>query len=446
MTSARRRQAVVVGAGIAGVTAARVLADRFDRVLVLERDPEVTPRPHVPHQPHTHVLGTHGYRALCRLFDGLEEELAEAGAPRFDFGECPFFAGQWAPRQPFGLVSRSCTRPLLERLLRRRLATRSNVELLTRQRVRGYVLEGERVVAVRFEDDRELGADLVVDAAGVGSKTPEWIARHGFPAPDRSEVDLHGGVVSQLFRPAPGRGRGWVILNVRRSADNYRHGVISWVEDGLWRVSLWGVAGVRPSRELPGFLAFARAMRTPIIAELLEGAEPVSAAAHYANSWSRWLRYDRLPRFPDGLVVVGSATFHPNYEHGQGMTFCVMTAELIGEHVDHHGLGVRGGSSLQFQRAQAALLAPWWEWNLSAELTVPGLDAGPQPRAAMLQHRYFRMMREAGARDADVWKAVLEVNQAMRPPSSLLHPSLLWRALRQRGQPPPSDNARVLLE
>jgi flavin-dependent dehydrogenase len=437
---------VVVGAGIAGVTVARVLADRFDRVLVLERDPDVAPRPHVPHQPHTHVLGARGYRALCRLFDGLEEELADAGAPRFDFGECPFFAGRWAPRQPFGLVSRSCTRPLLERVLRRRLATRPNVELLTRQRARGYVFEGGRVVAVRFEDGREVGADLVVDASGIGSKTPEWIARHGFPAPDRREVDLHGGVVSQMFRPAPGRGRGWVILNVRRSTDNYRHGVISWVEDGLWRVSLWGVGGIRPSRAMPDLLAFSRAMGTPVIGDLLEGAEPVSAAAYYANSWSRWLRYDRLPRFPDGLVVMGSATFHPNYEHGQGMTFCVMTAELVGEHLDRRGLGVRGGSSLQFQRAQAAMLAPWWEWNLSAELTVAGSDAAPPSRTALLQHRYFRMMREAGACDADVWKAVLEVNQALRSPSSLLRPSLLWRALRQRRPPPPPPDDGALLD
>ncbi len=448
MTGGQRRQAVVVGAGISGVIVARVLADRFDRVLVIERDAGVTPRPHVPHQPHTHVLGAHGYRLLDRLFDGLDAELAAAGAPLFDFGECPFFAGRWAPRGAFGLISRSSTRALLERALRQRLATRANVELLTGQRVRGYVLDDRRVVAVRLDDGREVAADLVVDAAGVGSKTAEWLAGHGLPAPDRSEVDLRGGVVSQLFRPAPGRGRSWVILNVRRSGDNYRHGVISWVEDGLWRVSLWGIAGIRPSRELPELMAFARAMTPPIIAELLEGAAPVSAPAYYANGWSRWIHYDRLPWFPDGLVVMGSATFHPNYEHGQGMTFCAMTADLVGEHLDRHELGLRRGSSLRFQREQGAQLAPWWDWNLATELVVPGVAAAPSSPEAALRHQYFRMMRETATCDAEVWKAVLEVNQAIRPPSNLLHPSFMRRALRHRVQPPPPPprgDASILL-
>jgi flavin-dependent dehydrogenase len=467
--------AIVVGAGIAGVIAARALADRFARVLVVDRDREVIPRPHVPQQPHTHVLGAHGYRLLCRQFEGFDADMEAAGAPLFDFGECPFFAGRWAPLGKFGLVSRSSTRPLIERVLRRQLAARPNVELVTGQRVTDFVLDAGRVTAVRFADGREAAAALVVDAAGVGSKTPEWLAKHGYPAPPRTEVDLHGGVMTQLFRPAARHKREWTIMNVRRSGDNHRHGVVSWVEDGLWRVSLWGIARARPPRKPDEFVAFARAMAPPLIAELLEGAEPVSPPAIYANAWSQWIHYERLPRFPDGLVVIGDATFHPNYEHGQGMTFCAMTAEVLADHVDRHGLGRAAagrrspgsrslgghasdgyspggprGSSLRFQRDLGEQMAPWWDWNLSTELMVPGVAAAVPSspatsaaafasradalaaRADALRHRYYRWIRGAGLGDAALWKLVMEVNQAVRPPRDLLRPSALWRALHSR--------------
>ncbi|HWO21020.1 MAG TPA: tryptophan 7-halogenase [Kofleriaceae bacterium] len=439
MSASRRGQAIVVGAGIAGITAARALADRFARVHVIERDPGVTPRPHVPHQPHTHVLGAQGYRLLCRQFAGFDEDMAASGAPRFDYGQCPYFVGRWAPRGPFGLVSRSSTRALLEAVLRRRLAAcTKNVELATDQRVRGYVLGDDRVTAVRLEDGRTLEADLIVDAAGMGSKTPEWIAGHGFPTPDRTEVDLNGGVVTRLFRPAPGKADDFVIMNIRRTPGNPRHGVLSLVEGGLWRASLWGIAGTRPDKELPGFLAFARSLPVSTMAELLEDAEPVSPPYRYGNAWAQWIHYERLPRFPEGLVVIGDATFHPNYEHGQGITFCAMTADVLGAHLDHHELGARHGSSLHFQRELAATVAPWWDWNLATELTVPDVQATPAPpatptlasRVTALRHRYFRFMRQASVHDARLWQAIIEVNQAVRSPRSLLHPEPVWRALR----------------
>ena len=428
----KRDRAIVIGAGIAGVIVARALADHFAHVQVIERDPEVVPRPHVSQTPHTHILGAHGFRLLTRMFDRFDADLAAAGAPRFDFGECPYFGGRWAPRASLGLVSRSCTRPLFEKVLRLGLSRHANVELVTGQRAREPVLRGGRVTGVVYAQGREVEADLVVDAAGAGSKTSEWLVEHGYGEAPRTELDLHGSVVSLLFRPRPGR-RNWIMLNVRRAgpqAPNW--GVISHVEDGLWRVSMVGSAGARPPKDMPSYREFARNLASPVIAELLEGAEPVTEPGRFGNSRSHWIHYERMPRFPDGLVVVGDATFHPHYEHGQGMTFCAMAAELVGEHLDRHALGSATGSSLAFQRAMAARFAPWWDWNLSAELAVPGADAPPVTRAAEIRHRFFRRMRKAALGDAELWKTVLEVNQSVRHPRALLRPSVLWRVLDQR--------------
>ncbi|MEJ7602114.1 MAG: NAD(P)-binding protein [Kofleriaceae bacterium] len=445
--TAAGRHAIVVGAGIAGLAVARALADRFERVTVIERDAALSPRPHVPHQSHTHILGARGYRSLCRQFPGLEGDLAAAGAPRFDFGECPFHAGSWAPRISTGLVSRSCTRALLERLLRARLVTVPNVELLAGHRTTGFVLVGDRVIAVELAGGRAIEADLVVDAAGMGSKTSDWLAGHGFPVPGKTEIDLDGAAVSQLFRPRPGVGDDWIVLFVRRGNGNFRHGAISRVEDGLWRVSVWGVAGLRPPRKLPELLAFARALGTPVFAELLEGATPVSQPNVYGNSWSKWVHYERLQRFPDGLVVVGDATFHPNYEHGQGMTFCAMTADLIARHLDHHALAARTGWSLRFQQALGAMNAPWWDWNLAVETVVPGVASPAASRTTQLRHRYFRKLRQAAACDPKLWKAVLEVNQAVRLPSALMHPAFALRVMRHHARSllPQRQGSRALV-
>lgn len=77
------KQAVVVGAGMSGLTAAGALAHRFDHVVVLERETlptEPTYRAGTPQARHVHALLLSGQRALSELFPGFEQKLARAGA------------------------------------------------------------------------------------------------------------------------------------------------------------------------------------------------------------------------------------------------------------------------------------------------------------------------------------------------------------------------------
>jgi len=83
------KQAVVVGAGMAGLMAARSLADFFERVVVLENDAlpkEATHRPGTPQSRHIHALLAGGLQALSRLFPGFVESLSQAGAVRLRMG------------------------------------------------------------------------------------------------------------------------------------------------------------------------------------------------------------------------------------------------------------------------------------------------------------------------------------------------------------------------
>jgi 2-polyprenyl-6-methoxyphenol hydroxylase-like FAD-dependent oxidoreductase len=436
------REAIVVGGGISGLLAARILADHCERVTLLERD-ALTDRPDMraktPQAPHSHVLSSIGYRKITRLFPGLDQELAAAGALRFDFfADCRNYAAAgWLPRFSSGLVSRMCTRMLLELAIRRRLADIANVVIHDRQRIDRMLVrdDGSRVIGVQLSDGRQLHADLVVDAAGLGSRTPRLVSSLGFGEPEVERVDLLSGTATRLFQPPPGMATpDWVAVFVRATAQNRRVGALTRIEGGLWRVSLAGLAGLYPSKTEDGFLEFTRELASQEIYHLIRDAEPVSPVHYYGTSFSRWIRYDKLARFPDGLVVVGDAAFHANPEHAQGMTFCLLAAETLGAMLaeSRRPLPERAGFSLQFQRRVAEMYRPYWVWNAAVELDLPGVvDDSGLSRRERWEATFYRRLRAVAPRDPALLRAALRVTQAESHPSALLHPAILLRFARR---------------
>ena len=89
------RHGVVLGGSLAGLLAARILADHFDRVTLLERDaypeaPEV--RNGIPQANHVHGLLLRGRQVLEELFPGVQDEMIAAGAPVVDIADdVPWF-------------------------------------------------------------------------------------------------------------------------------------------------------------------------------------------------------------------------------------------------------------------------------------------------------------------------------------------------------------------
>jgi pimeloyl-ACP methyl ester carboxylesterase len=72
------KHAIVVGAGMGGLLAARALADHFDEVTVLERDAlpdSPDPRKGVPQGRHTHGLLARGREVLEQSFPGFNRLL-----------------------------------------------------------------------------------------------------------------------------------------------------------------------------------------------------------------------------------------------------------------------------------------------------------------------------------------------------------------------------------
>jgi len=110
-SAARWGKAVVIGGGYAGLVTARVLADHFDEVTILERDPvdETTGvHPHVPQGYHAHAMLAKGSEILETLFPGLRAELQDLGAPVFDYVSPG--SSIWWPRPRLSSTPRSSSK------------------------------------------------------------------------------------------------------------------------------------------------------------------------------------------------------------------------------------------------------------------------------------------------------------------------------------------------
>jgi 2-polyprenyl-6-methoxyphenol hydroxylase-like FAD-dependent oxidoreductase len=211
MPSLLGTQAVVVGAGIGGLTAARVLADYFARVVVVERDAlpaRVEPRPGVPQGKHTHALLAGGQHALDNLFPGFEHDLIQAGAVPLRVGldvriESPGYDP--FPQRDLGWDAYAQSRALLELSVRQRLRTYANIELRQQCRVQACVArtDGAAVTGVQYVcvdgKSTTVEADLVIDASGRGMLTLDLLKSSGWALPAQTTIGVDLAYATAIF-------------------------------------------------------------------------------------------------------------------------------------------------------------------------------------------------------------------------------------------------------
>ncbi|MCB0209327.1 MAG: 2-polyprenyl-6-methoxyphenol hydroxylase-like oxidoreductase, partial [Anaerolineae bacterium] len=242
--------AVVIGGSIAGLTAARVLSDRFARVTIIERDqlpdtPEF--RRGTPQARHSHTLPLRGEKILKEKFPGLFDELCMNGATRINGGsEMAFYlAGTWHEvKHHSTLISLTCSRPLIDCMIYRRLAAQSNIEFIQEHETVGLAVDrsGQRATGVRLRPrhgstdvEMVLPADLVIDASGRNSQAPTWLAQLGYEPPRDTIVNSFPGYSSRIYRRPANFDGTWKTLSIRPTPpDSPRGGLIIPIEDDRW--------------------------------------------------------------------------------------------------------------------------------------------------------------------------------------------------------------------
>lgn len=442
------RHAIVCGSSMAGLLTAGLLARHFERVTVVERD-ALEDGPHarkgVPQGTQTHVLLKRGLDIAAAIFPGLLEDLQAAGAQATDMSaDCAWHAaGVWRKRIHSGVTMYSQTRPLFEWRVRTLLAALPNVRILARHDVTGFLHaeDGSRVTGLKVRPpgsagETRLEADLVVDASGRGSRTPQWLEALGYPRVEETRIQIDVGYATRLYRIPPGFDAGWKSLIISAELPrNRRFGTIIPVEGNRWTVTLNGWLKDYPPTDEEGFLAYARSLEQPHLYEALKHAEPLGPILSYRYSHSQWRHYERLPRVPEGLLVVGDAFCSFNPVYGQGITSSALLVELLGECLRK---GVDGLSRRYFERAGQRLKVPW-TLSTTEDFRLPELG-DLRPTGSGFLHWYGERFQQLTSRDDEAVRTFMEVMHMLKPPTALLSPGLVWKALTRK--PVPSEPPR----
>jgi len=427
--------AVVLGAGIAGLLTARVLADSFARVTVIDRDEldgpvDTRPRRGVPQGRHAHAILASGLQVIEQLLPGTTNDLVQGGAAigdvLADVRLCT--NGHVLKQAPSGLAALAASRPYLESYLRSRIAGLPPVTLRGGHDVVGISVNDARTRVTGAQVQPHAGgsvaesltADLVVDATGYGSRAPRWLAEWGYQPPEQERVVVDICYASRHYRLDRDKLGGDIAIIIGPTLAHPRGGVIQVQEQGRAIVTLFGILGDRPPVDDAGFETFAQTLPLPYVADAIRGATALDDTVLYHHPGSTRVRYDRLRRFPAGLLVIGDAICSFNPMYGQGMTVAALEAAKVRDGY---------GDALGFFRAIRPLVDAPWQVATGGDLAFPEVQ-GPRPAPLRLINRYLSRLHAAAEHDPVLSEAFIRVVNLIAPPQSLLRPGLAVRVLR----------------
>jgi 2-polyprenyl-6-methoxyphenol hydroxylase-like FAD-dependent oxidoreductase len=427
--------AVVVGGSMAGLFAARVLNDGFEKVTVIDRDqlPDTpSTRDGVPQGPQPHVLLEAGRATLEDLFPGYGEELISAGGLLVDgASDFKYFdEGDYVADGPRRQLMYFASRPLIEFILRRRVAGLDGVRVRSGCHFIDYLVESPATtvdgVVIRSDgtDQEQIRADLVVDATGRTSRTPKWLEERGYEPPGLDEVHIDLVYSSILIERPPDDRR---VVYVPLSPPRTRGGAAFPMEGDRWLVNLHGMHGDHPPTDIDDYSEFAASLPTSELKRLLD-QHPLASKEieQYPIPSNRRYRYEDLDRFPNNLIVIGDAIASFNPVYAQGMSVAALEALVL-----HHTLATRSRANLGlrfFDRAEQVIDIAW-KMAVGADFGF-SQTTGPKPRGTDLFNRYVSRLTRKAHTDGELRHAFYQAIVMERPPTSLLRPGVMWRVLR----------------
>ncbi|MFD9415652.1 FAD-dependent oxidoreductase [Streptomyces goshikiensis] len=429
--------AVVLGAGLAGLLAARVLATKFARVTLVERDelPQAGPafRPGVPQSRHVHVLWSRGLELMEQMLPGITGKLVAAGAavlesPRDFLWLSP--AG-WFDAVP-GAEVLLAGREVIDWTVRQEVLRDGRIRVRAGSPATGLVAgaDGRSVTGVRLRDGEPLAARLVVDATGRTSKTPDWLAALGHEVPEASRCDSRLAYSSRYFETPEDPGRRWRGVYVQGRPDSPRGGVLVPLDGDRWLVTLlgYGSAHAPPTKD-EEFLDFARTLRSPALYDAIRDAKPLSSATGFRGTANEWRHYERMERWPAGFIVLGDASCRFNPVYGHGMTVAALAADALAAAIRDLGPAEIPGAARRLQRRTAAAAEVAWQIATSEDQRYPETEGPPPDRAARILQKYMSRVMVGANADPGISAPFFGVLSLSAPPNTLLSPGTVVRVL-----------------
>ena len=470
----KENHAIVIGGSIAGMLAARVLAESFSSVTILETDklPEKPDRRKgVAQSLQPHILFAKGFRILDTLFPGIGKDLADAGALPIDWPRefHLLMNGEWGATvdSPTDIVSVTCSRPLLEWGIRSRLAKFPQIKFVEESRVTGLLANPckSQICGVSFlqnanhgsKQEQRLMAKLVVDASGRHSQTPSWLKSLGLTPPTETVVDPFLGYATRRYKQPEGFEGDWKVILISHSPPHgTRLGYLAKIENGEWIATLGGYAKDFPPTDESAFLEFARSLPSDRFYHAIAKAEPVSPIYGYRDTANQLRHYEKI-KMPKGLICLGDAVCSLCPVYGQGMTVSALSALVLQKWLKNQTLNSQTLNSqtlnsqtlnsqtlnsqtlnLQtsdFQKSLAQSNSQHWTLATSRDSlfpsTVSTIGSTKQTKLPKVLQWYSDGLMKLAHSDPDVQALFLEVSQLLKSPFALYHPKIMWRVLSQ---------------
>jgi 2-polyprenyl-6-methoxyphenol hydroxylase-like FAD-dependent oxidoreductase len=437
----RGKNAIVIGASMAGLLFARVLADFYERVTILERDAldeAGDARKGVPQGRHVHVVLVGGANAMESLFPRLFDELTKKGAVVADFSTKDVF---WFHHGVLKLPAKSplamycMTRPLLEQQVRERELALPNVVIQRNCVVTRLLGDAKKTrvtgVSAEHSDGRNAGtieADLVLDASGRGSRAPQWLEELGYAKPPETSVGIQIGYASRLFEQPRKARPEWKILGVYTQAPATRkYGVIQSVEGNRWLVTLAGNLRDYPPADEAGFLEFARQLDHSELYKWLCQATPLTPISTHRFPAHLWRRYEQVSRFPEGFLAVGDAICSFNPIYGQGMSVSALEAQALHRCLSKNAPNT-SGLWRRFFQATAAIVKNPWMLGTGADFLYPQTE-GTRPFGTNFLNWYTARMYRACGSDPLIATLFYQVMHMLKGPAAIFDPRVFLRII-----------------
>ena len=453
------RHAVVIGASISGLVAARVLSTRFDHVTIIDRDslpPSTDNRRGIPQGRHGHGLLASGLRSLTTLFPRLEDDLIAAGAVPGDvIGDVRWFQhGYYKAKFPSGFDGLLLSRPLLESTLRRSVSALRNVAILDRAHVVGLASEPSREFVTGVLVQRTNGTSaivhgsMVIDASGRASRSPEWLDELGYKAPESQTVGVDLGYTTRTFKRRPTDLNGDIGAVIGpRPPHQKRVGFILAMEGGRWMVTIGGWLGDHAPTDARGYVDFARSLTRPDIYDVVKDAEPLTEAVTYKFPSNLRRRYERLTRFPGRYLVMGDAMCSFNPFYGQGMSVAALEGLALARTLDNANAWEPVWRP--FFRAAATIIETPWMIAAGSDFAFDGVT-GEKSAGTGFINWYMSHVHRVASSDREVCRTFFDVANLLTPAPALFHPRMvarvvrgsLWRASPQQMESPAVDHER----
>jgi 2-polyprenyl-6-methoxyphenol hydroxylase-like FAD-dependent oxidoreductase len=440
------QRAIVIGAGIAGLAAARALSDSFAQVMILERDKlarDAAPRTGVPQGKQPHALLVGGLRALADQFPKFVEQLVKSGAVTYDYTMARLEMGGFdpLPQRDLGIPIYSATRPLIEHVIRQELEQIHNVTLQEQSRVESLTLSDSGAIngarytapggAVHFAP-----ADLIVDASGRGVPTLKLLDATGCARPETSSIGINIDYSTTIFAKPKDAPPDWLLLGTFPNAPQERRGgVIMPIEGNQWMVTLTSRHPQSPPPATDAeFHAYAQSLRTRSIFNAIQNAERITPIVRHRFTGSARVHWERLT-LPRGLLLLGDAACHFNPLFGQGMSAAAQQAlvlkQLLTTAADENDpLGWL--QLIYFKKLAEVLNAPWSA--AVADLIYPE-TTGSRPETFDRSMKFAAGLLRLAVHDPEIHKLMTEVQQLLKAPSVYNDPELHRRIAQVMSEP-----------